>query len=438
MVPEPTCGRLSPRRNLPRKTGVQPGMSDYARPRWVVAAVLACAAVAMTSCGSSTDSSPPPGSGVTLVGKAQPASLGATTAQDIAAAQTAFGLDLMAERCAAHPTDNDVLSPASAALALSMLDAGAEGATGTALTKLLHLGGWSPDLVAALQAQNKSLGAIKQLAVSNRLYSQLGIHPQQQVLNDLATAFGAGLQTLDFSGDPVKATDVINQHVDTDTHGLIPKLFDQPLDPSTTTVLTNAIYLDAKWAVPFHTAVDGDFHTAAGKTVTVPLMSSQEEFGKLRTAGGWQSITLPYTGGKLEAVVLLPSSPTSSGCTAPTAEQVKALTSGAAGEATVDMPKLKLSQTSQLADDLAKLGLPLGGDYSGFGTSGSISQVVQKTVLQVDEHGTKAAAATGIAVALSATAPITVNRPYLLLIRDTATGTPLFLARISDPTASDG
>ena len=104
------------------------------------------------------------------------------------------------------------------------------------------------------------------------------------------------------------------------------------------------------------------------------------------------------------------------------------------------MPKLKLSQTSQLTDDLAKLGLPLGGDYSGFGTPGDISQVVQKTVLQVDERGTKAAAATGIAVATSASLPVTVDRPYLLLIRDTATGTPLFLARISDPPrpACDG
>ncbi len=409
-------------------------MSDYVRPRWAAAAALAAVALASTSCGSSTHKAAPAAGGITLVGKAQAAELGSVTAQDVGAAQTAFGLDLLAERCAAAPTANDVLSPASAALALSMLDAGAAGPTREALAKLLHLPVWSSDVVAALHEQTQSLSGLKQLQVSNRLYSQLGIDPQQKVLDDLATAFGAGLQTLDFAGHPVQATDAINQHVDEDTKGLIKKLFDTPLDPTTTTVLTNAIYLDAKWAAPFHPAPDATFHTAAGKTVTVPGISSDPNFGELRTAAGWQSVTLPYSGGQLEAVVLLPASPAS--CSAPTAALLKALTSGTPGEAEIQMPKLMLSQTSQLTDDLAKLGLPLGGDYSGFGTPGAISQVVQKTVLQVDERGTKAAAATGIAVATSLGPTVTVDRPYLLLIRDTATATPLFLARISDPTAA--
>jgi len=366
----------------------------------------------------------------------QPVKLGSISPADIGNAQAAFGLDLLAQRCPAAPTGNDVLSPASAAIALSMLDTGAVGSTRTALSKLLHLPPWNPDLVAALHDQHQVLTALKQLKVSNRLYTQLGIHPQQKVLDDLATSAAAGLQPLDFAGHAEQATDAINQHVDADTNGLIPKLFDQPLDPSTTTVLTNALYLDAAWAAPFQKAVNAEFHPAAGKTVTVPLMSSQESFGRLRTSGGWKSITLPYTGGKLEAVLLMPTSPTTAPCTAVTPQQLAALTSGSASEVTVQMPKLHLSQTSELADNLASLGLPLSGDYSGFGSPGSISQVVQKTVVQVDERGTKAAAATGIGLATSAQIPVTVDRPYLLLIRDTVAGTALFLARISDPTAA--
>ncbi|HEX4427670.1 MAG TPA: serpin family protein [Frankiaceae bacterium] len=411
-------------------------MSDKQRRLAGVAALTAL--TTLTACASSASSArpPAPGAGAQLVGTVQPVKLGSITPVDIANAQAAFGLDLLAQRCKAAPTANDVLSPASAALALSMLDAGAVGSTRAALGKLLHLPVWSPDLVAALHDQHQALTELKQLKVSNRLYTQLAVHPQQQVLDDLATAEGAGLQPLDFAGHPQQATDAINQHVDADTKGLIPKLFDQPLDPTTTTVLTNALYLDAAWAAPFQKAVDGDFHTAAGNTVTAPMMSSEEEFGQLRTSGGWRSLTLPYTGGKLEAVVLLPANPSAAPCAAVTPQQLAALTSGSPSAVTVQMPKLKLSQTSRLADDLSALGLPLSGDYSGFGSSGSISQVVQKTVLQVDERGTKAAAATGIAVATSAQAPVTVDRPYLLLIRDTATGTPLFLARISDPTAT--
>jgi serpin B len=408
-------------------------MSSYARPRWAASAVLMGAALALTSCASSTKKAAPAGGGATLVGEARSVSLGSVTPQQIGAAQTAFGLDLLAERCTVQPNANDVLSPASAAIALSMLEAGAGGSTGPALSKLLHLPAWSPDVVAALHEQHKALTALKQLQVSNRLYSQLGVKPQQKVLDDLATAFGAGLQTLDFARRAAAATDAINSHVDTDTHGLIKKLFDTPLDANTTTVLTNALYLDAKWAAPFHTAGAASFHTAEGKTVSAPMIASDANFGQLRNVGGWQSVTLPYSGGKLEAVVLLPEKSTP--CAAPTAAQLKALTSGNAGEAEIQMPKLKLSQAAQLARDLAKLGLPLGGDYSGFGTTGDISQIAQKTVMQVDERGTKAAAATGIAVATSLGPTVTVDRPYLLLVRDTATGTPLFLVRISDPTA---
>ena len=198
-----------------------------------------------------------------------------------------------------------------------------------------------------------------------------------------------------------QATDAINKHVDTDTHGLIPKLFDNPLDPETTTVLTNALYLDAKWAAPFHTAGDGTFHTAAGKTVSAPLIASDANFGPARQAGGWRSVTLPYSGDKLEAVVLLPEKLGAGSCAAPTAAQLKALTSAPPGEATSRCPSSSSRRPASSPTTSAKLGLPLGGDYSGFGTTGDISQIVQKTVLQVDERGTKAAAATGIAVATS-------------------------------------
>lgn len=431
---------MSLRNHLPAPS-VTPHMSQRLLAGARVLTALT-ALTTLTACASSTGSSKPqapaPGVGARLVGTVQPVKLSGISPADIGDAQTAFGLDLLAERCRAAPTSNDVLSPASAALALSMLDTGAVGSTRVALSKLLHLPAWSPALIAALHDQHQALSTLKQLKVSNRLYTQLGIHPQQKVLDDLATSEGAGLQTLDFAGQAQQATDAINQHVDEDTDGLIPKLFDQPLDSSTTTVLTNALYLDAAWAAPFQKAAGADFHTAAGRVVTAPLMSSQEDFGQLRASSGWDAITLPYTGGKLEAVVLLPTSPTAAPCAAVTPQQVAALTSGSPRSVTVQMPTLKLSQTSELAGNLAALGLPLSGDYSGFGTTGDISQVVQKTVLQVDERGTKAAAATGIAIASSLGPSVTVDRPYLLLIRDTATGTPLFLARISDPTAVSG
>jgi serpin B len=89
---------------------------------------------------------------------------------------------------------------------------------------------------------------------------------------------------------------------------------------------------------------------------------------------------------------------------------------------------------------LAAIGLPVTGDYSGLGREGLyISDVVQKAFLDVDEDGTEAAAATGVAVAESA-APdlrrvVSFDRPFLLVLTDTQTRSPLFVAAVRDPSS---
>ena len=228
-------------------------MSRYARPRWVGSAVLVCAALAMTSCGGSSHKAAPAGGGATLVGKARSVSLGSLTPQQIGAAQTAFGLDLLAQRCTAQPHANDVLSPASAAIALSMLDAGARGSTGAACRTCCTC---RPGVRTSSQRCTGS---------SSRSRAQAAPGEQPALLPGRHQAAAAGARR---SRDRVRrrpanaglcphaaeATDAINKHVDTDTHGLIPKLFDNPLDPETTTVLTNALVPRREMGGAFHTA----------------------------------------------------------------------------------------------------------------------------------------------------------------------------------------
>jgi serpin B len=162
-----------------------------------------------------------------------------------------------------------------------------------------------------------------------------------------------------------------------------------------------------------------------------------------RTAAGWQSVVLPYQGGKLQAVALLPprpARPSATDCATPDATTLTALTTGASRPAAVVLPKLDLSQTLPLTHQLAAMGLPLHGDYTGLGgLDTDISEVLQKVVMKVDQSGTKAAAATGIPIATSAridAQTVSFTRPFLLLLEDTATHTPLFLASVVDPTQS--
>ena len=128
-------------------------------------------------------------------------------------------------------------------------------------------------------------------------------------------------------------------------------------------------------------------------------------------------------------------------CAVPALSQWTALTAGTSTRsAAVQLPRLHLSQTwDNLQSPLAAMGLPLNGDYTGLGPADSqISDVIQHDAMDVTPAGTTAAAATGVAVgtAIRAPAPLTLRftRPFLLLLEDTATHTPLFLALITDPS----
>lgn len=406
---------------------------------------LGCLTVLLAACGHSTPrhraaTVPEAPQVVTLLsGSVRQVALGSLTARGLADAQRSFGADLLKAVCKKEGTGNVTVSPASAALALGQLDAGARGGTRAKIDALLHLPGWSDDVLAAYRAQRLELAGLTQLQVSNHVYSAYGNPPEPATLNDFATGFGSKLAQLDFTKPA--ATDAVNADVSKDTKGLIPKLFDQPLDPSTVTVLTNALHLKADWVTPFDMTADTPFTTDAGKTVTAHMMSAHELSASYRSADGWESAELPYAGNQLTAYAILP--PKGSTCRDVSGSTLTALTTGPSAEkTTLQMPTADLAQTHDLYDVMKALGMPMAGDYSGLGPQADgISTVVQKVVVKVDQKGTEAAAATGIGVAMSAARSgparaLVLDRTYLLVIQDTKTGTPLFLARVADPNRS--
>ena len=410
------------------------------KPPGVLGAVaVAAGVVVLAGCGSGSGTTRPahPGGATPAVftGHLEPLHPGSVTAADLGADDNAFGLRLLHDVCATNPGNNTVLSPASASQALGMLQTGAVGATRTALSTLLHQRAYGPDVIAAQHQRTVQLQKTAGLATSNRVFTQAGITPQQATLNDLRTAYDTQLRTLDFAGQPKESTDTINHLVSGDTHGLIPTLFGQPLDPSTVTVLTNAIYLKAQWKSPFQ-PVPGSFTTADGKRVTVPTLKSQDANAPSAAAGGWQSVMLPYIHGRLTAYALLPPTDAKT-CDVPDSATFTALLHPDAEKvATVAMPQFHLTQTNGLLQVLTNEGLQPDGDYAGFSPGAHVSQVAQKVDISVDKNGTTAAAATGVAIATAAVGSWThvdLDRPFLFLVTDTATHTPLFLTRIADP-----
>ena len=114
-------------------------------------------------------------------------------------------------------------------------------------------------------------------------------------------------------------------------------------------------------------------------------------------------------------------------------------------ETGVLVPKMRLSPHMDLIDPLSKMGMRdvfEGGtaDLSGFSASGNknlvVTDVAHAAFLEVDEEGTEAAAATGIAVGRAmAPAVVALDRPFLFLIRERTSGAILFMGRMVDPSA---
>ncbi|MGY1747964.1 serpin family protein [Modestobacter sp. SYSU DS0511] len=365
-----------------------------------------------------------------------------TDVPDVAAAQTSFGLDLLRTVAARRRDENVLLSPASAAQALGLLYPGLTADRAARLGALLRLPPWSPQLAAALAEHTAALDALRAdrgdaaesrdtLRVSNRLWAATGYRVDPAHVTAARSAFAAELGRLDFQADPAGATERINVAVAEDTGGLIRSLFDQPLDRDTVLALTNAVHLRARWASRFTRTAPAPFAAPSG-TVEVPMMSGAS--GTARAVAGWQSVELPYRDGTLTAVALLPPEDTDP---ATLDERVLAAVAEAAPQRVdVRLPRLRIDQTHDLLDPLVEQGLPV--QVPELGADARIDRVVQKTVLDVDQDGTVAAAATGVTVvAASFRAPlpeVVLDRPFLLLLTDTATRTPLFLALVRDPS----
>jgi serpin B len=168
-------------------------------------------------------------------------------------------------------------------------------------------------------------------------------------------------------------------------------------------------------------------------------------------AAGWTAVELPYRGGRLAMVALLPPASAGGGCALPSADALDTMTgalsqgSGSvAGGTSVGLPKINLSTKADLKSLLGGLGMSIaftpGADFSGLSAEACcIGLVEHAATLQVGEKGTVASAATAVGMSpTDAEAPpqVLFDRPYLLLVTDTRTGEPLFLARVANPATS--
>jgi serine protease inhibitor len=385
------------------------------------------------------------------------ASADPTTASTAADAINALGLDLYPR--IGTGGENLVFSPASIGLALAMARAGAAGTTASEMDAVLR-GLGSDGLAESLNALDAALAsrtgtvtlpggetADLTLRIANGSFAQQGMTLVPAYLDALASRFGAGQWLVDYARDPEAARKAINAWVDDRTEQRIPELLPAGLITNLTRLtLVNAIYLKAPWATPFSESATSSepFTRLDGSAVDVAMLRATIE-ARYARGSGWQALELPYAGGTLAMTVILPSDLASfeQELTPATVADV----TGALDDALVELrfPKFDIETKADLRDILVALGMPAAfdgslADFSGITTDERlyITAVMHQANITVDEKGTEAAAATAVVMGKTSVptqrVTLSVDHPFLFLLRDVQTGAVLFLGRITDPS----
>lgn len=371
--------------------------------------------------------------------------------QAVIAASNVFGLDLAARVAAADTRPNVVLSPLSASMALGMTLNGADGATFDAMRGALGFGSLTQaeinasyrDLIDLLA----DLDPTVRFEIANAIWANQGVPFHQSFFDAVAASFDASAESRDF-GDPATLA-AINAWVEDHTDGLIDTILEQ-LDPALAMLLVNAIYFDGAWTTQFdpQDTRSQSFTREDASVVNVDMMSLTNV--QVRTGGGpgYAAVELPYGGEAFSMVVVLPYTGTGARDFLSTldASAWDALMAGLSPRELdlLSIPKFSLTYDAYLNDALQAMGMDPafrpGADFtrmSPIGDQMCIDFVRQKTFIEVDERGTRAAAVTAVGIGLVSFNGFVVDRPFVFAIRERLSGTILFVGLVGDPTAQD-
>ncbi len=340
-----------------------------------------------------------------------------------------------------------MVSALSLSEALTLL---AEGASGETLTELEGSIGLSiADLREALPAYLASLPSSEKASFrsANAIWTeQNGFALSEDYAARVRDYNGAEIKPVSFAAPGVAGE--INGWVSDATDGMIDELVDDDTVRGLTMLLVNALCFDAKWRIPFNAETrEGDFTCADGSTATVDYMYSDND-RLLIDRDGTLGFVKPYAGDGYSFVGLLPPegmSVTDYLATLSGADFVNLVESAETCRSLkIKMPRFKLDYSTILNDTLKALGVERAFDgsraeFDGMGESAGrlyVDTVLQKTHIDVDTEGTRAAAVTAIMLKNTAFIPpeenreVYLDRPFVYAIVDTATSTPIFIGTV--------
>ncbi|XP_028275941.1 glia-derived nexin [Parambassis ranga] len=363
-----------------------------------------------------------------------------------------LGIQVFQQVAQSKPQENVVFSPHGVASILGMLLPGAHGETRKQMLNALRYKKNGP--YKMLKKLHKTLTAKSNqdtVMIANGMFSQKGFPMEEMFVATNKANFQCESRSLNFS-NPDAAADEINEWVNNKTKGHIPSLIKADmLDAALTRLVTvNSIYFKGSWKSRFQpeNTKMRPFNGGDGKVYKVPMMSQLSVFniGMATTPQGlkYKVIELPYQGDTISMLIVLPSEEDM-----PLSRVIPHISTATVQSWTKLMhmrkvrlliPKFTVDAEVDLKAPLSALGLTdmFSQDKADFrhlcAEPVHVSKALQKAKTIVNEDGTKAAAAT-TAILLARSSPpwVTVDRPFLFLIRHNQTGTIIFMGQINRP-----
>ena len=341
---------------------------------------------------------------------------------------------------------NNVFSPISAAIALGMLLEGTNGETANQLESMI---GWgkptSSMMFGSLMCEYADINKLTDttLNLANAAFFSPRLkNPKDDAIMSLRDAFRAQMFRGELSTD--SAREFINGWVNEKTEGEIPSVFAENLDESAVLVLINTVLLDAKWARPFINwgyEPKISFTCANGETAELPCLSDSR-YMKYIDTDELVGAVMDYSDNRLKFVAVKPKDGDINKLmeNLDYAKFVSTVEAAQEGECIFQMPKFSIESEIDLNDCVKELGAQLifdpgNADLSGFGESENgnvfVSEIFQKAKIDVDEEGTRAAAAT-VAVAEDGCAiveykEVILDSSFFWCVYDGETNIPLFM-----------
>ncbi|XP_012326364.2 neuroserpin [Aotus nancymaae] len=354
--------------------------------------------------------------------------------------------------------ENILFSPLSIALAMGMMELGAQGSTQKEIRHSMGYDSLKNGEEFSILKEFSNMVTAKEsqyvMKIANSLFVQNGFHVNEEFLQMMKKYFNAEVNQVDFSQN-VAVANHINTWVENNTNNLLKDLVSaRDFDAATHLALINAVYFKGNWKSQFRPENTRTFSFTKDdeSEVQIPMMYQQGEFyygefsdGSNEAGGIYQVLEIPYEGDEISMMLVLSRQEVPLATLEPLvkAQLIEEWANSVKKQKVeVYLPRFTVEQEIDLKDVLKALGITeifiKDANLTGLSDNKEIflSKAIHKSFLEVNEEGSEAAAVSGM-IAISRMAvlypQVIVDHPFFFLIRNRRTGTILFMGRVMHP-----